>query len=445
MSHTDSTAKDQTAVPRPATAADSCQVLSVDAPRSTPLASDLTLAYVSGNAEKRSEAMQIAADAGLLIQCVSLPADKTVTEVQGTVEGIARQKCLDAYAALGRPVLVEDIALHFSALGGLPGPYARDFLSAHSLADIFALVPPAEGRDAVTAVSALAFTTDGRDVRVVVGDARGLVRDPAPYAHLPAWYPLVKRDAADDALRGSVSDAWASAADADAPCLHRVRAFAALAKMLVDDPPKVAAAAAAAKSAALALPVTPEKMALMAEATRTMLTCLGEDVTREGLLDTPMRVAKAMVERTRGHRMTLSDAIGDALFAESSGEMVIVRDVDFFSMCEHHLLPFLGKAHVGYLPTGKIIGLSKIPRIVDMFSDRFQVQEGLTRQIAECIGEATGARGVGVIIEGQHMCMCMRGVRKTGSTTVTRVLLGDMRDDPVARKEFLALARPAIQ
>ncbi|AJF98543.1 GTP cyclohydrolase [Pandoravirus inopinatum] len=186
-------------------------------------------------------------------------------------------------------------------------------------------------------------------------------------------------------------------------------------------------------------------MARMADATRTMLVCLGEDVTREGLLDTPMRVAKAMVERTRGHRMTLADAVGGALFDEASDEMVTVRDIDFFSMCEHHLLPFIGKAHVGYLPAGKIIGLSKIPRIVDMFSDRFQVQEALTRQIAESVSQVTGARGVGVVLEGLHMCVCMRGVRKTGSNTVTRVLLGAMHDDPVARQEFLALACPTAK
>lgn len=402
------------------------------------------LAYVSGNAEKRVEAERIAADADIDLVCMALPPGSVLPEVQGTVEAIARQKCLAAYAALGRPVVVEDIALCFDALGGLPGPYARDFLASRSLADVHALVAPAtapspEGRLGVTVVSALAFTFDGDDVRIAVGRARGFVRDPALHAHLPAWYPLVERDRDDDASLAAPCDAWPCAADCDVPCLHRVRAFASLAQSLADAPP------APAPIDRRALPVTPAKMARMADATRTLLACLGEDVRREGLLDTPMRVAKAMVERTRGHRMTLAEAIGDALFAEASGEMVIVRDVDFFSMCEHHLLPFMGKAHVGYLPTGRIIGLSKIPRIVDMFSDRFQVQEALTRQIAECIGEATGARGVGVVIEGQHMCMCMRGVRKTGSATVTRVLLGDMRDDPVARKEFLALARPAVK
>jgi GTP cyclohydrolase I len=394
------------------------------------------LVYLSGNAEKRTELERIAADARLPLTIMSPPLGYTATEIQGTTEQIAREKCLAAYRALGRPVVVEDIALYFDALGGLPGPYVRDFLSDRSLNAIHALV--SNGAPGLTARSTLALTVDGRDVRVVTGDARCVVRDPAAYARQPSWYPLAARDTKDDARRGSPCDAWPCAAeDADAPCLHRVRAFDALARSLRDVPLDVSGSIAPDRRA---LPITRESMALMAQATKTMLACLGEDVHREGLLDTPMRVAKAMVERTRGQRMTLSDAIGDALFSESSREMVIVRDIEFFSMCEHHLLPFMGKAHVGYLPTGKIIGLSKIPRIVEMFSDRFQVQEGLTRQIAECIGEATGACGVGVVIQAQHMCMCMRGVRKTGSTTVTRVLLGDIRDNPVARQEFLALA-----
>ncbi|AJF98542.1 GTP cyclohydrolase [Pandoravirus inopinatum] len=195
------------------------------------------LTYVSGNAEKRNEAERITADAGLRMACVSLPPDRVVPEVQGTVEEIVRQKCVAAYLALGRPVVVEDVALHFDALGGLPGPYARDFLANRALADVYALVAPSADRLGMTAVSALAFTADGDDVRIVVGQARGVVRDPAVHAHLPAWYPLVGRDRDDDARRALPCDTWASAAANDGvPCLHRVRAFDALARSLAEVP-----------------------------------------------------------------------------------------------------------------------------------------------------------------------------------------------------------------
>nr|UMO79276.1 GTP cyclohydrolase [Pandoravirus aubagnensis] len=406
------------------------------------------ITYVSGNAEKRAEALALAADANIALVCVDAASTSAVPEVQGRVEDIARQKCLAAYNALRRPVVVEDVALHFDAMGGLPGPYVRDFLCGMPLSHLYGLVR-ARDHTGVTAVSALAFTRDGRDVCVVVGKARGLVRDPTGYEHLPAWYPLVARDPTDadpttkdDGVAACSKDdvaSWASTADVDRPCLHRARAFAALAGALAQTPtPPPSQPSLDPRS----LVPTAEKMNLMAEATRTLLTCLGEDVTSDGLVDTPMRVAKAIVERTRGYRISLADAVGGALFVEASRSMVVVRDIEFHSMCEHHMMAFKGHAHVGYMPMGMVIGLSKIPRIVDMFSERLQVQERLTRQIAEAVAEVTGACGVGVVMEAEHMCMCMRGVRKTGSTTVTRVLLGAIRDDPTTRCEFLSDARP---
>lgn len=407
------------------------------------------ITYVSSNAEKRAEALALAADADIALACVDAASAGVVPEVQGRVEEIARQKCLAAYNVLRRPVVVEDVALHFDAMGGLPGPYVRDFLCGMPLSHLYGLVR-ARDHTGVTAVSALAFTRDGRDVCVVVGKARGLVRDPTGYEHLPAWYPLVARDPADanpmarDGGAAACCDdvaSWASTADVDRPCLHRARAFAALAGALAETPTPPSSPSQPPVDPRSLVP-TAEKMNLMAEATRTLLTCLGEDVASDGLADTPMRVAKAMVERTRGYRISLADAVGGALFVEASRNMVVVRDVEFHSMCEHHMMPFKGYAHVGYMPMGMVIGLSKIPRIVDMFSERLQVQERLTRQIAEAVAEATGACGVGVVMEAEHMCMCMRGVRKTGSTTVTRVLLGAIRDDRTTRREFLSDARP---
>ncbi|AVK76735.1 GTP cyclohydrolase [Pandoravirus macleodensis] len=408
------------------------------------------ITYVSGNAEKRAEALALAADANIALVCVDAASTSAVPEVQGRVEDIARQKCLAAYNALRRPVVVEDVALHFDAMGGLPGPYVRDFLCGMPLSHLYGLVR-ARDHTGVTAVSALAFTRDGRDVCVVVGKARGLVRDPTGYEHLPAWYPLVARDPADadpTTKGGGVAAcskddvaSWASTADVDRPCLHRARAFAALAGALAQTPTPPSSPSQPSVDPRSLVP-TAEKMNLMAEATRTLLTCLGEDVTSDGLVDTPMRVAKAIVERTRGYRISLADAVGGALFVEASRSMVVVRDIEFHSMCEHHMMAFKGHAHVGYMPMGMVIGLSKIPRIVDMFSERLQVQERLTRQIAEAVAEVTGACGVGVVMEAEHMCMCMRGVRKTGSTTVTRVLLGAIRDDPTTRCEFLSDARP---
>jgi len=167
---------------------------------------------------------------------------------------------------------------------------------------------------------------------------------------------------------------------------------------------------------------------------------LGEDPSREGLQRTPERFEKAMRFLTSGYDTNLEKIINGALFKVKYDEMVIVKDIEFFSMCEHHLLPFFGKVHVAYLPSDSVIGLSKIPRIVDMFARRFQVQERLTQQIAETIQEVLNPRGVGVICEARHFCMMMRGVEKQHSGTVTSSMLGAFRDDPATRKEFLELA-----
>ncbi|ARB92471.1 GTP cyclohydrolase I FolE [Legionella longbeachae] len=170
-----------------------------------------------------------------------------------------------------------------------------------------------------------------------------------------------------------------------------------------------------------------------------LLKLIGEDVTREGLVDTPARAANAMHYLTKGYQENLDDIINGALFESDMGEMVIVKDIEMYSMCEHHLLPFLGKCHVGYLPHGKVIGLSKIARIVDYFARRLQIQERLTTEIANCIESITGARGVAVVIEAKHLCMMMRGVEKQNSVMKTSVMLGEMRNNPTSRAEFLTL------
>jgi GTP cyclohydrolase I len=172
---------------------------------------------------------------------------------------------------------------------------------------------------------------------------------------------------------------------------------------------------------------------------REILTGLGENPEREGLLDTPKRAAKAMQYLCNGYEKTLEEIVNGALFASDNDEMVIVRDIELYSLCEHHLLPFIGKAHVAYIPTGRVLGLSKVARIVDMFARRLQIQENLTRQIAEAIQEVTGAAGVAVVVEAQHMCMMMRGVEKQNSLMNTSVMLGAFRESCNTRMEFLQL------
>ena len=172
-----------------------------------------------------------------------------------------------------------------------------------------------------------------------------------------------------------------------------------------------------------------------------MITRLGEDVHREGLEKTPARVDQAMRYLTSGYNTKVSDIVNDALFGVAYDEMVIVKDIEFFSLCEHHMLPFYGKVHIAYLPKDKVIGLSKLPRIVDMFARRLQIQERLTQQIAECIQEVLEPRGVGIICEAQHFCMMMRGVEKQHSGTVTSAMLGDFRERKETRDEFLSLVR----
>ena len=173
---------------------------------------------------------------------------------------------------------------------------------------------------------------------------------------------------------------------------------------------------------------------------REQLALLGEDPEREGLVKTPERVASAMAFLTRGYSMSLEDVVGDALFEEEHENMVMVRDIELYSLCEHHLLPFFGKAHVAYLPNGRLVGLSKIPRVIEVFARRLQVQERLTDQVADALMDVLDPRGVGVVIEAYHLCMMMRGVEKQNSKTLTSAVRGLFRSDQRTREEFLTLA-----
>jgi GTP cyclohydrolase I len=174
---------------------------------------------------------------------------------------------------------------------------------------------------------------------------------------------------------------------------------------------------------------------------REMLRRVGEDPDRDGLVRTPERMEKSMAFLTKGYAMDVNAVLHDALFDVDYDEMVIVKDIEFFSQCEHHLLPFFGKAHIAYVPNGKVIGLSKIPRLVDVFSRRLQVQERLTKQVSEAIQEAINPQGVAVILEAQHLCMMMRGVEKQHSSTVTSAMLGVFKTQLQTRNEFLSLVR----
>ena len=182
-----------------------------------------------------------------------------------------------------------------------------------------------------------------------------------------------------------------------------------------------------------------EKMPDLAHHYAALLEGIGENIGRDGLIDTPQRAAKALQYLTQGYRQSLDEVVNGAIFESENEEMVIVKDIELYSMCEHHLLPFIGKCHVAYLPTGKVIGLSKIARIVDMYARRLQIQETLTKQIADVIMQTTGASGVGVIIEAKHLCMMMRGVEKQNSLMKTSMMLGTFRSDSRTRAEFLQL------
>jgi len=183
---------------------------------------------------------------------------------------------------------------------------------------------------------------------------------------------------------------------------------------------------------------------ILEQITRKLLKEIGENPDREGLVRTPSRVAKSWEFFSKGYNQNLEDIINNAIFEEDVKDMVIVRDIEFFSLCEHHLLPFFGKAHVGYIPNGKVIGLSKIPRIIDMFSRRLQVQERLTHQVAEALQDVLNPIGVAVVMEGRHMCMQMRGVEKQNSFASTSAMLGQFRKSSETRSEFLSIINRTV-
>lgn len=172
-----------------------------------------------------------------------------------------------------------------------------------------------------------------------------------------------------------------------------------------------------------------------------ILSLLGEDTQREGLVDTPKRAAKAMQFLTQGYHMTLEEVVNGAIFSTQSDEMVVVKDIELYSLCEHHMLPFIGRCHIAYMPQGKVLGLSKFARIVDMYARRLQIQEELTHQVAMAVEEVTGATGVAVVVEARHMCMMMRGVQKQNSSMTTSVMRGLFRENPRTRQEFLSLIK----
>jgi GTP cyclohydrolase I len=184
-----------------------------------------------------------------------------------------------------------------------------------------------------------------------------------------------------------------------------------------------------------------EKLDQLASHYQEIIAGLGEDPAREGLQDTPKRAAKAMQFLTQGYQQSLETLVNEAVFDSTMDEMVVIKDIELYSMCEHHLLPFIGKCHIAYLPQGKVLGLSKFARIVDMYARRFQIQENLTREIAEAVESVTGAKGVAVVIEAKHMCMMMRGVEKQNSSMKTSMMLGQFRKSQATRTEFLTLIR----
>ena len=189
------------------------------------------------------------------------------------------------------------------------------------------------------------------------------------------------------------------------------------------------------------LDAAPERHPEFESLVHRMLELIGEDPAREGLLKTPQRVANSLTWLTRGYDVDIREVVGDAVFEEPNSSMVMVRDIELYSLCEHHMLPFFGRAHIAYIPDGHVVGLSKLPRLVDVFARRLQVQERLTEQVAQAVEDVLKPRGVGVVIEAYHLCMMMRGVQKQNSQTVTSAVRGLFRSDPRTREEFLSLAQ----